>query len=111
MKVGRNALQIKLDELLVKQQEVSAQLARTLTEIKLHEEEYECSALSAVTDIKSLISLKVSRFPNLAADVILLSKLHSKYITDTEKVERRLFLVVMQAKLQNPGTFFAPGQL
>ena len=51
-----------------------------MMKIKIVVKEQEGSTLSEITDIKSLIVHKATRFPNLAADVILLSKLHLNYI-------------------------------
>ena len=79
----------------MKQQEVSSQLIRTMTEVKVIEEKQEGNALSAITDIKFLVSLKASRFPDWAVAVILLYKLHPKYVTDPKNFKRQLFLVDM----------------
>ena len=80
---------------MVKQQEISAQLAKTMLEMKIIEEEWEGNTTISVTDIKSLVTYKAQKFPILAAEVILLAKLHPKYLNDLEDVRRQLFLVAM----------------
>ena len=68
-----------------------------MMEIKIIKQEQDGSTLSSITDVKSLVAFNAT-FLDLAADVILISKLHTKYTSEIDNVRRQLFLVAMQAK-------------
>ena len=66
-----------------------------MMEIKIIKEESEGGTPASVTDINPFLTYKASKFPNLVAEVILISKLHSKYLSDLDNIVKQLFLVAM----------------